>query len=77
MAPGIPTIIPPRPPQPGFMMPQPQLGQKRPGVPVVEEESSGKKAKTEEQLIPEDVFLQSNKVSSNIAKHLSGLIVDS
>jgi hypothetical protein len=65
LAPGIPTILPP---QAGFMMAPtaPLIGataQKRPApAVVVEDDTGGKKAKTEEQLIPEDVFLQSNKV---------------
>lgn len=52
-------MMPRQPPRPGFpMMPQPP----RPPVKHSDDEPPAKKAKTEDQLIPEDVFLSRNRV---------------
>lgn len=60
----MPPMQPPMLRPPGGMVPQPPpaSGPSRPPPPPMEEPPS-KKQKTEENLIPEDVFLQKNKVS--------------
>lgn len=67
------------PPMPGFMTPMPPpmapvgaVGMKHPMDTAMEEEPSNKKARNEDSLVPEEVYMARNPVSTNFClKHLN------
>lgn len=61
------------PPMPGFMTPMPPpmtavgaVGMKHPMEASMEEEPSNKKARNEDSLVPEEVYMARNPVSHNL-----------